>query len=482
MATYYVRKSGNDANDGLTPATAWATIGKALGSAGMASGDVCYVGAGTYREIVTVAIPVNPTAATKLIGDVTGAQTGDAGPVIWSGYTSGDNVGPSGGILLSLNSRDFINIENFYMVAGGHNMIESGASGVKELKCRNCVWVLGAGSGMIGTFKSGANNSLFENISIVVPHARRGIEIALPTVAAGDYNSGIKIHNCSFIGSRDSGFVFVSGSGVETGKGGGVEVFNCFDICGSGVTVLNANVSTTFPVEVYNNIFLAGNSVVLSANVAGQIVEDYNHLAGNPSHSNVTAGTNTKTGTGQAVLMDFGSSVLWRLMQPRPFLMPLSSSPYLGAGGQAGGPTADMGDVTRPAGGKIVHARGPFEYHPSGAIQTSVFRTGPHALQIQGPGIARFYVPVDAQPTTLSVYGRYDPNHGSANKPQLVIKATPELGIASDQVTTMTAAADTWEQLALTVSPTAAGAIEVWLRSRSAAENGSAFFDDQEMS
>lgn len=30
MTTYYVRKSGNDANDGLTPATAWATINRAL--------------------------------------------------------------------------------------------------------------------------------------------------------------------------------------------------------------------------------------------------------------------------------------------------------------------------------------------------------------------------------------------------------------------------------------------------------------------
>ena len=48
--TYYVRVSGDDGDDGLSPAAAWATIGKALGASGISSGDTVYIGAGVYRE------------------------------------------------------------------------------------------------------------------------------------------------------------------------------------------------------------------------------------------------------------------------------------------------------------------------------------------------------------------------------------------------------------------------------------------------
>ena len=49
MATYFCSaKNGNDANDGLSAATAWATITKAVGE--VAAGDTVYIGPGTYRE------------------------------------------------------------------------------------------------------------------------------------------------------------------------------------------------------------------------------------------------------------------------------------------------------------------------------------------------------------------------------------------------------------------------------------------------
>ena len=78
MATYYIRQSGSDANNGTSPATAWRTLGRALGSGSpVVGGDTVYVGAGTYRETVTVGI--SPTSQVTLIGDVAGAYTGDAG-------------------------------------------------------------------------------------------------------------------------------------------------------------------------------------------------------------------------------------------------------------------------------------------------------------------------------------------------------------------------------------------------------------------
>ena len=46
MTTYYVRATGSDGAAGTSAGTAWLTIGKALGAAGIASGDTVYVGAG----------------------------------------------------------------------------------------------------------------------------------------------------------------------------------------------------------------------------------------------------------------------------------------------------------------------------------------------------------------------------------------------------------------------------------------------------
>lgn len=56
--TYYVAKTGSDANSGITLATPFLTIQKA--ATVMVAGDVCYIRGGTYRETVT---PTNSGAA-----------------------------------------------------------------------------------------------------------------------------------------------------------------------------------------------------------------------------------------------------------------------------------------------------------------------------------------------------------------------------------------------------------------------------------
>jgi hypothetical protein len=79
--TYYVRTSGNDSNSGTVPTQAWQTIQKAAQV--INPGDTLYVGGGTYLQS-TPAIFVNPGTAAlplKLIADVSGAKTGDAGNV-----------------------------------------------------------------------------------------------------------------------------------------------------------------------------------------------------------------------------------------------------------------------------------------------------------------------------------------------------------------------------------------------------------------
>ncbi len=79
--TYYVRQTvGDDANDGLSPKTAWQHISKL--SKAMEAGDTAYVGPGLYRE--TIVIENSGTSENKLtfIADTTGQHTGDPPGVV----------------------------------------------------------------------------------------------------------------------------------------------------------------------------------------------------------------------------------------------------------------------------------------------------------------------------------------------------------------------------------------------------------------
>ena len=82
-ATYYVRAGGDDANDGLTPATALASVRPAARRL-REPGDRLIVGPGTYREgNIGPFGNGTPEAPIVLSGDATGAATGDPpGPVL----------------------------------------------------------------------------------------------------------------------------------------------------------------------------------------------------------------------------------------------------------------------------------------------------------------------------------------------------------------------------------------------------------------
>lgn len=120
---------------------------------------------------------------------------------------------------------------------------------------------------------------------------------------------------------------------------------------------------------------------------------------------------------------------------------------------------------------------GAYEVHDYGTKEASVTHGGAAALKLTGPGDQQFDVPVDAVSTTISIYGRYDSTHGSTNKPQLTVLDAPDIGV-STATATMTAAADTWEQISLTFTPSAKGIVTIRLKNRAAAASGLAYFDD----
>ena len=69
----YVSPGGNDSNTGLTPATAWATIGRA--NTTLAPGDVCIVAPGTYSNAIQPAAGgTGPSARISYVGVLANPQ------------------------------------------------------------------------------------------------------------------------------------------------------------------------------------------------------------------------------------------------------------------------------------------------------------------------------------------------------------------------------------------------------------------------
>ena len=78
---YYVQQTvGDDANDGLSPKTAWRHVSKL--SAAMRAGDTAYVGPGLYREQVSVANEGTAENPLTFIADTSGQHTGDPPGVV----------------------------------------------------------------------------------------------------------------------------------------------------------------------------------------------------------------------------------------------------------------------------------------------------------------------------------------------------------------------------------------------------------------
>jgi parallel beta-helix repeat protein len=153
--TCYVRaSSGSDTNSGADADNALQTIGKAASLAH--SGYKIIVGPGTYREGVTTSSVGLAPQGLQFIGDVTGAQTGDAaGPVMLvspgSPATAGFNLFSSAG-----SSIDGFTITGF---ADAGIVIKSGSD---NFTIQDCIVFANPGDGI--RVQDSANVLIFNNL------------------------------------------------------------------------------------------------------------------------------------------------------------------------------------------------------------------------------------------------------------------------------------------------------------------------------
>lgn len=176
MTTYYVRKTGDDSNTGLSAALAWLTIDKAAST--MQAGDTVYIGAGTYYEMVTIDYSGSSGSPIKYIADIGGRYTGDAGLVFISAI---DRYPFSVMRDYSLYLIDKDNVEFYDIGFYGGNTATVYLTTASGCGYSNVIF-----DGCSFTFSSAVTNSYCFDMNY-------GVAVA-PT------GNGIRIKNCSVIG------------------------------------------------------------------------------------------------------------------------------------------------------------------------------------------------------------------------------------------------------------------------------------------
>lgn len=494
MATFFVRKTGSDANSGASAVLAKLTVGGAITAA--ASNDTIYIGAGVYRERIT-----STKTGITLQGDVDGVQTGDAGEVLITGWISGDTTRPATDASTLSLGRDW-KLKKLSIKAGtlspvgGKFAVEMNQSGstVGSALIQDCnIW----GDQDNAPLKV-TTSFTFSLLNVLVERTFMGFASDCVVVQVGSSASGadkdvnLIFQNCIMFcyGSGNAGGGVCSITGLtNTFKSGGVKMYNCTVLPGHSPVMNTFGTSTSIPCEVKNCLILGWSDTsigaLLKADISGQLVENFNWIVGDAGigstgvYLNVTPGANTIANESRSIMFSVGQEYLFGLT-PRPFFTPvLNGGPALGFGSDASVTLADdfIGRVRPSGGGSASKAVGALERHNTWVRETTTVRTGSNALRSDGPGDQEFDVAVDATSTTLSVWMRKDTNY-TGTAPKFQIRNGTEAGVA-DTEATMSVAADIWEQLSLTFTPTSAGIITVRLLSQDTAGNGRAFADDR---
>jgi hypothetical protein len=496
MATYYVRKTGNDGNLGTSPAQAWLTIQKALGATGIGSGDTLYIGAGIYRENVVVAI--GAVAHTFICGDVDGGYTGDAGEVVLTCYLTNDRTVPGGtGYALAIGSQSFLEFNNITFISDTIS-----GSACTDLIFKKCVFLPSHQVDnplLMLSFNANADTTIEQCVFVGgsrdtgALNGWRGTLTLLGNLStAVDVNVQVKNNLFICYGNTSGAAIEVLAVAGGSGSGTGWDIigntiiggYACIQT-GQGVGGAPAGSERVF---VRNNVMFNGGYAAMHSWEWAAINENYNIIVAHTDfiHSGIpeATGANDIVNESYATMIDIGQSFLNRGV-PKPFGMPLPQSPWLGYGEDAGYPnTEDWLNRARPSGSGVAWSNllvgvGAIEAHDFSTQETTIVDGGTgSSIKITGPGDQDILIPVDAlTSTTISVKTYFDANHGTGTRPQASILACPAAGVGAQTVTAI-GPINTWETLTFAAfTPTARGWVTLRLRSRPAAGNGIAYFD-----
>lgn len=464
MALYYVSiQRGNDANNGTSPSTPWATITKAVGM--VAAGDTVYIGAGTYRERPSLATSgsvgniiywLPDSMGEYVVGDnpgivrVTGCDTNEnssSGAVWNSGFANHNTVGWMKSKLYVDGSSDTTTCST------GHtpttrlfvNVVSIGFNGFSFGNCVHCVGI-GGYHGFLGAASSVRNNC----------------------IAIGGYVGildSLNIQNCISIGGG-MGF-FGTAAPINSIAIGGTFGFNA-------VTARNC-------LAFGSRYGFNGSSVNMTitncraiACEFGAYGTDTDNKLNITTFSAVWCRNNGRGTTHETGAVPTSKSVIYDLQLIAQALVPLLQTNLNDGDNTYGSETYDiLGHARRLGSGNI--DIGAIE-HSLATLDFTNLKTVPPGIKIERAGMQRFtFWAEGGVEFTKSVWVKWS-GYAGADKPQIITDG--------DNVTrtTTTAIGDgtAWEQISVSATPSADGEVVLYLYARDTAAAAVTYFSDIE--
>lgn len=478
---------------------AWADWRAPLGDAAVTGdlnsplqrGDIAYIGAGTYRMTVTInmASGINQGFGVPITikGDVTGQKTGDAGMVMITSFGVNDKTLPFTGVLFAGgNTTTAVKFQDLFFVHGGtsgSNLLFSFNGGESNQTFSRCAFLnfSSTGSAIQGaTMPNGPSRFLIEDCFFFTSGIP--LRFSLSRSALYDYDCDVIIRRNVIIQPINNGSIRFETGGTNIGaKIGGGKVYSNTFIGGNPViTTTDASNATTFPVIFVGNLVLGGGTIIQAA-ANGQILEDYNLISTTGTvRLNVPVGFHSIINGSYATLMHLGQEIIWKGTQ-RPFGEPMQSSPLRGFGSSdtiAG--ATDVRGIPRPSSSPQWDV-GAIQRGNTGIQEISITQAGGNSIKIIGFGTQDFDVPVDATPTTLSIYIRYDSNYVGP-LPQVQVVNAGQVGVGDYTLPISTNSLNNWVQYSITINPTAAGIVTLRIVAGDVSGVGNTYIDTFSMS
>mgnify|MGYP001002105265 CR=1 FL=1 len=276
MTTRYVGIGGNDSNDGLSWANRKLTL-NGVEDTPVEAGDTVYVGAGTYRELLTCDVDGSSGSPITYIGDYDGSHTDGTGGVVRI-TGSDDDLSATRAQCVNVNQKDYRTFKNFTMdmastaliyYAGDYDIYEN----LYLVNSTNCITFVSA-----STYQTVRNCYIEAYNGTCVYYHSAGVDIDTHSV----------IENC-ILKTLNRAYAIIMNRCSNS------MVRNC--IINAYIGILVQNFSDSYDNNVaYNNIFIGCYNAIIGVATTYGITEDYNTFYScNTPRSNCDVGAHSVT-------------------------------------------------------------------------------------------------------------------------------------------------------------------------------------------
>ena len=412
MATYYIKPSGSDSSNGLTPATAWATIGKVFAAASpVVGGDTVYIAPGAYRELITAA-QTAWTSTVNIIGDPTASLVSwggiAAGKVRFTSLISGDTSNASSSVMFTASSRGYMAWQN--MTFEGLMSITSSGD-TSFTKCA-FVWVTNtvvSNTPLITMSLSTTSNYTFSKciFDIRALNNNGAIWVTIDNGTAHNFS----ITDCLF----SLGGVRIYG-GVST-VANNINIFNS-TFYGTASGFYGISTGNSSRICTLTNCYFLGCATAVQSTATANILVQYSRaILCSAFTTNVSQSNNATNG---ALGVDVGENILFGLTA-QPYLSTLLGYANSAFGISSGAPVNDLYGITwtgaTPDAGAITYQSlqlagqyNPTERNastitiaPASTSQSIELYLGTTGLTYATSGLAAYYVRNQSAPVAITL-------------------------------------------------------------------------------